>query len=512
MADSVPVYKDLASIYSEDALPTQKPRWEHLLAKFEQKYQRKAEFVSRSPGRVNIIGEHVDYNLYSVLPMAITADMLIAVATSPAEGEATIRISNVLEKFKDRTFQIKGGDVEIDASELEWSNYLKAGLKAALQLLQSKNLPAGQKPVSLDIMVDGTVPAGGGLSSSAAFVCASTLAAIYANGLHQVDKIELTDLAIVSERFAGVNAGGMDQAASVFGVKNHALNISFTPSLKAKAVAFPKTTPALTFIIANTLVTADKHTTAPVNYNLRVVETALAAEILAKKYGLTLPQDKGPLGISLRGFHDAYYTKKNGKAADPNSEEFDDQLQELCQKIVTETFTNEEGYTHEETAKLLGISVDEMSKRFMSRFPVKAEKFLLHQRAFHTFAEALRVKKFLAICETTPSETLERLGGLMNASQISLRRRFHCSCTEIDLLTAIALEHGAYGSRLTGAGWGGCTVHLVGEDKVEAVKKAMVEEYYKKKFPKLTDAEIEEAIVVTKPGGGACVWPASGQL
>lgn len=140
--------------------------------------------------------------------MAITADMLIAVATSPAEGEATIRISNVLDKFKDRTFQIKGGDVEIDASELEWSNYLKSGLKAALQLLQSKNLPAGQKPVSLDIMVDGTVPAGGGLSSSAAFVCASTLAAIYANGLHQVDKTELTDLAIVSERFAGVNAGG----------------------------------------------------------------------------------------------------------------------------------------------------------------------------------------------------------------------------------------------------------------------------------------------------------------
>lgn len=301
----------------------------------------------------------------------------------------------------------------------------------------------------------------------------------------------------------------MDQAASVFGVKNHALNISFHPTLKAKAIAFPDTKPAISFIIANTLVTADKHTTAPVNYNLRVVETALAAEILAKKYEVTLPKDNGPLGISLRGFQDAYYTKKNGKAADPNSAEFDKQLEELARTIVMETFPTDEGYTHEETAKLLGITVEEMSTRFMSRFPVKAEKFLLQQRSFHTFAEALRVKKFLEICEKTPSATLERLGALMNASQISLRRRFHCSCMEIDLLSAIALEHGAYGSRLTGAGWGGCTVHLVGEDKVEAVKKAMIEDYYKKKFPKLTDAEIEEAIVVTKPGGGACVWPVS---
>ena len=96
----------------------------------------------------------------------------------------------------------------MDASSHEWSNYFRCGLKGASSLLHKKKGKDSFQSVGMDILVDGTVPAGGGLSSSAAFVCASALAVMKANGEDVVDKTELTELAIVSERNVGVNSGG----------------------------------------------------------------------------------------------------------------------------------------------------------------------------------------------------------------------------------------------------------------------------------------------------------------
>ena len=139
--------------------------------------------------------------------MAVTVDILLAVKVTPAEGASKITIANVNDKFPKREFEVPtSGEVEIDASSLEWSNYFKAGLKGAVGLLRQKY---GQyKPVHMEILADGTVPAGGGLSSSAAFVCASALAVLKASGEEDIGKKELTELAIVSERSVGVNSGG----------------------------------------------------------------------------------------------------------------------------------------------------------------------------------------------------------------------------------------------------------------------------------------------------------------
>jgi galactokinase len=141
--------------------------------------------------------------------MAVTADFLMAVAVRPADEKPRIRIANVLsEKFPTREFEIPSeGDIPIDASEHEWTNYFKSGLLGVSQLLSKKK---GKHFVSvgMDILCDGTVPSGGGLSSSASFVCASALAVLKANGEEKVDKKELCELAIVSERAVGVNAGG----------------------------------------------------------------------------------------------------------------------------------------------------------------------------------------------------------------------------------------------------------------------------------------------------------------
>ncbi|KAL9096650.1 MAG: hypothetical protein Q9165_001137, partial [Trypethelium subeluteriae] len=206
----VPTARSLADVYPEASLSVQKSRWQTLLAKFEQTYGRPADFVSRSPGRVNIIGEHIDYSLYEVIPMAITADVLMAVALHPSnETPSKVHLSNVHpEKFPTREFEIPSkGDIEIDATTHEWTNYFKAGIRGASKLLQEKK---GKDFVSIgmDVLVDGTVPSGGGLSSSAAFVCTSALAVMKANGEDAVDKTKLTELAIVSERAVGVNSGG----------------------------------------------------------------------------------------------------------------------------------------------------------------------------------------------------------------------------------------------------------------------------------------------------------------
>jgi galactokinase len=103
---------------------------------------------------------------------------------------------------------------------------------------------------------------------------------------------------------------------------------------------------------------------------------------------------------------------------------------------------------------------------------VRAERFQLYKRAKHVFAEALRVLEFRDVClrAAEPGDagegTLRALGALMDASQTSCAALFECSHPRLDELTALARRAGAYGARLTGAGWGGCVVALVAEDQV----------------------------------------------
>ncbi|KAF2445287.1 galactokinase-like protein [Karstenula rhodostoma CBS 690.94] len=507
----VPTATSLRDIYPEDAVPVQAKRWERILAKFKETYGKPAEFVARSPGRVNIIGEHIDYSLYEVLPMAITADFVMAVAVRPSEEKPRVRIANVQSaKFPSREFEIPTeGTIPIDASEHEWTNYFKSGLKGVTELLSKKQ---GKQFVSvgMDVMCDGTVPSGGGLSSSASFTCTTALGVLTANGETKVNKKELCELAIVSEREVGVNSGGMDQAASVFSLRGSALYVSFKPALDYKTLEFPHTDPELTFVTAQSFVAADKHVTAPVCYNLRVVECTLAAVFLSKVFGLKeLPQDSSPLGVSLRGFHDTYFEEKQGVADNNKTSvaDFEDQLNKLVQ-LAGDYLPQEEGYSRSDICALLGVSEDELNQRYMSKFPVRAEKFKLRQRALHVFTEALRVIKFRQILSSPPSdgqELIKALGDLMNDTQTSCRDVYDCSCPELDELCDLARGAGAAGSRLTGAGWGGCSVHLVPKDKVEAVKQAWEENYYKKRFPDITKEKLEEAVVVSKPGSGSMV-------
>ncbi|KAI9673150.1 MAG: galactokinase [Caeruleum heppii] len=525
MADNVPTATSLDEIYPEEALSGQSQRWRRLLAAFDERYGRSADFVSRSPGRVNIIGEHIDYSLYDVLPMAVTVDLLLAVSIRPVntqddkDSDPMIRIENVQShKFNAQRFTIPPhGHIPIDDSSGEWQNYFKAGLRGAVDLLRKKQKKDESfMPVGMDVLVDGSVPSGGGLSSSAAFVCASALAVLKANGEEAVSKQQLVDLAIVSERAVGVNSGGMDQAASVFAVRGDALYVSFDSSLTARPIPLPKTDPEMTFLVAQSFVAADKHVTGPVCYNLRVVECSLAAECLAKLLDVNdpLPEDAGPLGVSLRGLQNAYFRVRTESGGDPPGfeSEHKQQLKELL-RLTQDNLTQTDGYTREEIAEILGISGEELQERYMSKFPIRAERFLLRHRAMHVFSEAIRVLEFMSLLSASdpPSNQLpKQLGAIMNETQRSCREFYDCSCPELDEICQLALDAGAYGSRLTGAGWGGCSVHLVPQEKVDAVKEAWTIRYYRKRFPGMTEEKLAEAVVISKPGSGSCLFDVKG--
>ena len=354
------------------------------------------------------------------------------------------------------------------------------------------------KPVGMDCLVSGTVPTGAGVSSSSAFVCCSALAAMRAN--HCVlSKKDLTEIAITSERFVGVESGGMDQSASIFGMTSAALLIDFVPSLKATPVLIPQTTPLPVFVIAHTLVTADKHVTAPVCYNLRVAETRCAAAVLGKKV-LKQPDAWRDI-MRLRGLMEA--CAKDGLI--PGGEGESGLIASLkgMLELVEAHLKKDGGYTREEIGRELGMTVDEVQQRYMSKYPIRADTFQLYRRAKHVFSEALRVYQFKQGCMRPASgDVLKELGRLMNESQSSCRDLFDCSCPELDELTQLARDAGALGSRLTGAGWGGCTVSLVPEPQVGSFMQTLKDKYYAKRD---APTNLDEVLFSSKPGRGGTI-------
>lgn len=158
-----------------------------------------------------------------------------------------------------------------------------------------------------------------------------------------------------------------------------------------------------------------------------------------------------------------------------------------------------------------GMSEADFHRVFLSWVEVEATYFQLYRRAKHVFTEALRVLQFRDLCSAgasssaSPSETLlEDLGNIMDESQQSCSRFFECSCPELETLTGLAKQSGAYGSRLTGAGWGGCCVSLVKQEDVETFMSKLRTGY--EPYKNLSDEEFKLACFATKPAEGACVF------
>ena len=181
--------------------------------------------ISWAPGRVNLIGEHIDYHGLPVLPMALRRGVRIAFR---AREDHQVVLSNADPEFPDRTFVLERG---LTPGPLgDWGNYLKAG---ALTVLERYGADRG-----IDGEVSSDLPPAAGLSSSSALVVAVAKALLDASAL-QADRLELADVLAKGERFVGTAGGGMDQAASLSGVAGCAIRIAFDP-LTVEQVPFPR--------------------------------------------------------------------------------------------------------------------------------------------------------------------------------------------------------------------------------------------------------------------------------
>lgn len=461
-------------------------RYEHLTQKFVDKFGDRPDFYVRAPGRVNVIGEHIDYELFSVFPAALSADMVMAVKIDSAPQ---VHLTNIDPRdFPDKHFDLVGNgiDIPIDADNVTWGDYFKTCVIVASKFLFKRD-PAF-KPVGLKVALDGTVPSGGGLSSSAAFVVSGTAAVLKANG-YNVEPETLQALSTTCEQLVGVNSGGMDQAASIFGEKDNGLLVNFRPTFGVEQIPFPKLDDPLVFLVSNSLVVVNKFESGPYHYNLRVVEDTLAANVLAKKLGVQIPQD-GNLGAgTLHGLMEAAYGA--GITTEKCTQAVNDALPILKRPG---------DWSAKDVADALGLTEAELRAKFMSQFPVRFDSLKLWLRAKHVFEEAGRVYEFVKILKSGNKDCAGQLAALINASHWSAQYQYENSHPDVDEIVKIARRAGSLGSRVTGAGWGGCVVHLVPRSRVPAVKEAILKEFYAVKHP---DAPAE-ALIESRPGSGAC--------
>lgn len=510
---SVPVVKNI-SFYSNVA--KQQARFDSVSDAFKAEFGAKPTFFARAPGRVNLIGEHIDYCHFSVLPMAIEVDVIAAVA--PSAGDH-IRIANTNTHFTTEQIPLPTATSTIEINNVTplWADYFKCGLLVARKYMVEKKRGTWAESASdetpmnaFDALFDGNVPTGGGLSSSAAFCIAATLAALRANGVADMPKADLTEITVVCEHYVGLSNGGMDQSASINGEDSKVLLISFKPKLSAVPFQLPPVEPELVFLITNSLITANKTETAPTNYNLRVVEVAIAADIIAKKFGLEAAQDLNLQTATLRGVFDAYFEKLGEPKWDGIDVDVGSQRLERMLELVETLYSDGErnGLTAEEAATRLGLTAAAFEQRYLSQVPVRYELLNIYRRTRHVYSDALRVLQLLHVAREFSGDSqdfFKEVGALMDESQVSTRDYNQASAPGCDELCRIGRENGSYGSRVTGAGFGGCIVHLTTVDKVDQLVEAVTEKYYRTQFPNISDADIADAIVVSKPAKGACI-------
>ncbi|XP_078484595.1 LOW QUALITY PROTEIN: N-acetylgalactosamine kinase-like [Ciona intestinalis] len=431
-------------------------RYKTLIGKFVEKFNEGPQFVSRAPGRVNLIGEHIDYCGYSVLPMALTQDLSLAVRTN---SSTVLRISNINSEFSDYI-----GDMAtfiINSDKPGWFNYILCGIEGILESASVSN------PPGMDIMVDSSR----GLSSSSALVCAAGLATAHACNC-SLTRLELADICMRCERYIGTQGGGMDQSISFLAQQGMAKLISFNP-LRSDTVVLPD---GAVFVVTNSCVTMKKADTA--HFNTRVTECKVAAQMLASWKSLdrskvkTLGDVHEMLGVDL----------------------------DAMVKMVDDVM-HDQPYNVGEVGQQLGMSGEEVKEKLLFKNTSQVDSFKLKQRATHVFSEARRVFKFKEVCSET-TNPLVKLGELMNESHDSCSRLYEASCKELDQLTELCRKHGALGSRFTGAGWGGCAVSLVPSDKLNDFIGSLRTSYY----ANMSDSEFAKAVFFTAPGGGAGVY------
>ncbi len=358
-----------------------------LLEAFQARFGTAAN-IYRAPGRVNLIGEHTDYNDGFVLPAAIEFYCWVA-AAARKDGKVAIYSENFNETVEASLNSLT------PLGKKHWSNY---------PLAVAWVMPQAGKPLTgANLYIAGEVPLGAGLSSSAAIEVAVGLALVSVSGL-AVDRAELAQLCQKAENeFVGARVGIMDQFVSCHGRASHALMLDCR-SLEYELVKLPAN---VQLVMCNTMV---KHELASGEYNARRAECEEGVRNLRTAF----PE--------VRALRDVTLT----------------QLEAPRQKLTPKVFA----------------------------------------RCRHVITENERVKSAVKTLHRGDSKAL---GALLQDSHRSLRDDYEVSCKELDLMVEIAMaQPGLIGARMTGGGFGGCTVNLVESAAVSNFKQDVAEEYSSK--------------------------------
>lgn len=359
--------------------------------------------IFRAPGRVNLIGEHTDYNDGFVFPVALALSTWVAIA---AREDRRVHVRSLTI---DKAAEFDLDDIDQRARH-DWTDYVR-GLAITLER-------SGQRLAGAEMLIDSDIPLGSGLSSSAAIEMATGFAMLTLSGA----TFDLDALAIAGQHtenlFIGVRSGVMDQYASCHGVRGHALLLDCR-NLVARPVPLGTD---VGLVIANSMV---RHAHAGGEYNTRRDECDAGVATLTT----ALPGIKALRDVSLRQL-------------EANESLLDPVVFRRCRHVVTEN------------------------------------------------ARVLRAADLLADGDAAG------FGALMVQSHESLRDDYEVSCGELDLLVETALGiPGVLGARLTGGGFGGCTINLVRADAVGRFSKILATEYER-------STGIRPTIIVAEAGPG----------
>ncbi|MEA3345668.1 MAG: galactokinase [Chloroflexota bacterium] len=354
-------------------------------AAFERRFGREPQIIARAPGRVNLIGEHTDYNDGFVLPVAIDCQVLVAAAPRP---DRTVHLY-ALDFEAQSSFSLE--DIQPD-EEQGWSNYQR-GVGWALQ-------EEGLDLMGLEAVITSDVPIGSGLSSSAAIEVSIATAWKLLSGF-ELDPVRLALLCQKAENeFVGANCGIMDQFISVLGQRDHALLVDCR-SLDYQLVPVPR---GAAIVVADTM--------------------------------------------KRRGLVDSEYNARR--------RECEEGVQLLREHISG--------------VRALRDVTPQQFAQHAERLPP-----VIRRRCRHVIEENARVEGAVVALDVGD---LASFGELMIASHRSLRDDYEVSCRELDVMMEAALKvEGVYGSRMTGAGFGGCTVSLVREKAVLDFRERVAAEY-----------------------------------
>ena len=383
---------------------------------FEQFYgSHDGAVFTFAPGRVNLIGEHIDYNGGHVLPCALTMGVY---ALGKLRADERLRMYS-LNCADDGVVEIKLGDLA--ARDGGWTDYVKGVIWSFSQ--DGLNVRCG-----MDLVIGSDLPAGAGLSSSAALEMAvgALLCALFG---WNVGGVRLAQIARRAENdYVGMNCGIMDQFASGMGRKDHAIDLD-TETLEYRTV--PLALNDQTIVITNT---NKKHQLAGSAYNDRRRECEQALEILRA-------------AAQARNVHAA----DAGSA--PTAADTSACIKELCD--------------------LTPAQFDLLAPALCGE--KNGSGSALYRRAHHAVYENART---IEAAEALEAGDLKRFGSLMNESHVSLRDDFEVTCPELDLLAETAWEiEGVYGSRMTGGGFGGCTVSIVENAALGTFQQKIAEAY-----------------------------------